>query len=68
MSKKKTKKSQMEADIEIYQNDRTKPLPKEAYEQEDQELRYENPEPSIKQFSCGGMGKAYKGGKFIGCK
>ena len=69
--KKKTSKSEMEKDIEIYQNDRTKGLPKEAYEQQDQELRYELPEPSIEKMNTGGMGecrgsKAIRGKKFTG--
>jgi len=68
---KNASKSEMEKDIEIYQNDRTKGLPKEAYEQEDQELRYESPEPSIEKMNTGGMGecrgsKAIRGKKFTG--
>jgi len=59
-------KSEMEKDIEIYQNDRTKGLPQEAYEQEDQELRYEAP---IEKMNMGGEcrgSKAIRGKKFTG--
>jgi len=59
-------KSKMEKDIEIYQNDRTKGLPQEAYEQEDQELRYEAP---IEKMNMGGEcrgSKAIRGKKFTG--
>jgi len=63
---KQKQKAMMESDIEIYQNDRTKGLPKEAYEQEDQELRYEAP---IEKMNMGGEcrgSKAIRGKKFTG--
>ena len=52
--------------IEAFQNDRTKGLPQEAYEQEDQELRYEAP---IEKMNMGGEcrgSKAIRGKKFTG--
>ena len=63
---KQKRKAMMESDIEIYQNDRTKGLPKEAYEQKDQELRYEAP---IEKMNMGGEcrgSKAIRGKKFTG--
>ena len=63
---KQKQKAMMESDIEIYQNDRTKGLPQEAYEQEDQELRYEAP---IEKMNMGGEcrgSKAIRGKKFTG--
>jgi len=52
--------------IESFQNDRTRGLPQEAYEQEDQELRYEAP---IEKMNMGGEcrgSKAIRGKKFTG--
>ena len=57
-------KSEMEKDIEIYQNDRTKGLPQEAYDQADQELRYEAPKMNMGG-ECRGS-KAIRGKKFTG--
>lgn len=47
---------------EPHGNDYTKSVPDWVFEQEDQTIS------DVPQFSCGGMGKAHKGGKFIGCK
>ena len=75
MSKKKKKasKSEMEKDIEIYQNDRTIAPDPRMYEQSESEqiLREELPEPSIEKMNTGGMGecrgsKAIRGKKFTG--
>jgi hypothetical protein len=67
---RKNNKNASEAEIkdmiESFQNDRTKGLPKEAYEQEDQELRYEAP---IEKMNMGGEcrgSKAIRGKKFTG--
>ena len=84
MPEKKTKKkskSEMEKDIEIYQNDVTVQPDPRMFEQEDQTISYEIPEGR----QAGGMSCPYrrkgakssiqgvkdiqlKGGKFIGCK
>jgi len=82
MPEKKTKKkSKMEKDIEIYQNDVTVQPDPRMFEQEDQTISYEEPEGK----QAGGMSCPYrrkgaksniqgvkdiqlKGGKFIGCK
>jgi len=63
-NKKKAAKSEMEKDIEIYQNDRTKGLPQEAYEQEDQSISYEAPKMNMGG-ECRGS-KAIRGKKFTG--
>jgi len=85
MPEKKTKKkskSEMEKDIEIYQNDVTVQPDPRMFEQEDQTISYE---PPIEKMNMGGMSCPYrkkgaksniqgvkdiqvKGGKFIGCK
>jgi hypothetical protein len=54
-------------DIEIYQNDRTQPLPKKAYEQADQELTYEE-KAKGGMMNCKGGRKAIGGTKFTGVK
>jgi hypothetical protein len=73
MSKKKKKasKSEMEKDIEIYQNDRTIAPDPRMYEQSESEqiLREELPEPSIEKMNMGGEcrgSKAIRGKKFSG--
>ena len=73
MSKKKKKasKSEMEKDIEIYQNDRTIAPDPRMYEQKESEqiLREELPEPSIEKMNMGGEcrgSKAIRGKKFTG--
>jgi hypothetical protein len=58
-------------DIETFQNDRTKPLPKEAYEQVDQELTYPDEVEGKKSggmIKCKGGRKAIGGTKFTGVK
>jgi hypothetical protein len=62
--------SQASKDKKTFQNDRTKPLPKEAYTQDDQELRYDADTSTEGSFSHGGevrgggaaiRGKGFKG-------
>lgn len=48
--------------------DVTFPPDPEMFEQEDQTISYPEKSEKVFNFRCGGMGKAYKGGKFIGCK
>jgi hypothetical protein len=58
-------------DIETFQNDRTRPLPKEAYEQVDQELTYPDEVEGKKSggmMKCKGGRKAIGGTKFTGVK
>jgi type II secretory pathway pseudopilin PulG len=58
-------------DIETFQNDRTKPLPREAYEQVDQELTYPDEVEGKKSggmIKCKGGRKAIGGTKFTGVK
>jgi type II secretory pathway pseudopilin PulG len=58
-------------DIETFQNDRTRPLPKEAYEQVDQELTYPDEVEGKKSggmIKCKGGRKAIGGTKFTGVK
>ena len=58
-------------DIETFQNDRTRPLPKEAYEQVDQELTYPDEVEGKKSggmMKCKGGRKAIRGTKFTGVK
>jgi len=50
--------------IESFQNDRTKGLPQEAYEQEDQSISYEAPKMNMGG-ECRGS-KAIRGKKFTG--
>jgi hypothetical protein len=64
MPDKKKKKSEMEEMIESFENDRTKGLPQEAYEQEDQTISYEAPKMNMGG-ECRGS-KAIKGKKFSG--
>ena len=64
MPDKKKKKSEMEEMIEAFQNDRTRGLPQEAYEQEDQTISYEAPKMNMGG-ECRGS-KAIKGKKFSG--
>jgi len=64
MPDKNKKKSEMEEMIEAFENDRTKGLPQEAYEQEDQTISYEAPKMSMGG-ECRGS-KAIKGKKFSG--
>jgi hypothetical protein len=52
-------------DVETFQNDRTRPLPKEAYEQVDQELTYPD-ELEVEGKKSGGMMKCKGGRKAIG--
>ena len=68
--KNKSSKSEMEKDKKTFQNDRTKPLPKEAYTQDDQALRYDADTSTEGSFSHGGevrgggaaiRGKGFKG-------
>ena len=68
--KNKSSKSEMEKDKKTFQNDRTKPLPKKAYTQDDQELRYDADTSTEGSFSHGGevrgggaaiRGKGFKG-------
>ena len=51
--------------IESFQNDRTKGLPQEAYEQEDQSISYEAPKMNMGGEMVRGMGKAVKGFKKV---
>ena len=51
--------------IESFQNDRTRGLPKEAYEQEDQSISYEAPKMNMGGEMVRGMGKAVKGFKKV---
>ena len=51
--------------IEAFQNDRTKGLPQEAYEQEDQSISYEAPKMNMGGEMVRGMGKAVKGFKKV---
>ena len=58
-------------DIETFQNDITRPLPKEAYEQVDQELTYPDEVEGKKSggmMKCKGGRKAIGGTKFTGVK
>jgi hypothetical protein len=58
-------------DVETFQNDRTRPLPKEAYEQVDQELTYPDEVEGKKSggmMKCKGGRKAIGGTKFTGVK
>jgi hypothetical protein len=58
-------------DVETFQNDRTKPLPREAYEQVDQELTYPDEvegKNSGGMIKCKGGRKAIGGTKFTGVK
>jgi hypothetical protein len=58
-------------DIETFQNDRTRPLPREAYEQVDQELTYPDEVEGKKSggmIKCKGGRKAIGGTKFTGVK
>jgi hypothetical protein len=58
-------------DIETFQNDRTRPLPKEAYEQVNQELTYPDEVEGKKSggmMNCKGGRKAIRGTKFTGVK
>ena len=58
-------------DIETFQNDRTRPIPKEAYEQVDQELTYPDEVEGKKSggmMNCKGGRKAIGGTKFTGVK
>jgi hypothetical protein len=58
-------------DIETFQNDRTRPLPKEAYEQVNQELTYPDEVEGKKSggmIKCKGGRKAIGGTKFTGVK
>jgi hypothetical protein len=58
-------------DIKTFQNDRTRPLPKEAYEQVDQELTYPDEVEGKKSggmIKCKGGRKAIGGTKFTGVK
>ena len=68
--KKRGSISQASKDKKTFQNDRTKPLPKEAYTQDDQELRYDADTSTEGSFSHGGevrgggaaiRGKGFKG-------
>ena len=51
--------------IESFQNDRTRGLPQEAYEQEDQSISYEAPKMNMGGEMVRGMGKAVKGFKKV---
>jgi hypothetical protein len=51
--------------IEAFQNDRTRGLPQEAYEQEDQSISYEAPKMNMGGEMVRGMGKAVKGFKKV---
>jgi hypothetical protein len=58
-------------DVETFQNDRTRPLPREAYEQVDQELTYPDEVEGKKSggmIKCKGGRKAIGGTKFTGVK
>jgi hypothetical protein len=60
-------------DVETFQNDRTRPLPREAYEQVDQELTYPDElevegKKSGGMMNCKGGRKAIGGTKFTGVK
>jgi hypothetical protein len=58
-------------DVETFQNDRTRPLPREAYEQVDQELTYPDEVEGKKSggmMNCKGGRKAIGGTKFTGVK
>lgn len=58
-------------DIETFQNDRTRPLPREAYEQLNQELTYPDEVEGKKSggmMNCKGGRKAIGGTKFTGVK
>jgi hypothetical protein len=64
-NKKNVSDSEMKEMIESFQNDRTRGLPQEAYEQEDQSISYEAPKMNMGGEMVRGMGKAVKGFKKV---